>query len=122
MSKEYVFFRFFVFVLVVFVLNFMILVSGGNNFYYWFLTSISLLIFLLIKERSKIEGLLYKPFSVRITRQSIFLLAFFVTYHKHYQVYRHLNTFWIMMLQALNVIFFFLVFCIDKRDDKLSDE
>ena len=116
MNKEYKFFRFFTLILVILGLNFAVLVSKETAYYYWFLLSIILLSILLIKERSKFWELLSKPSLFKISINSNFLLAFLFTYSKHYQVYRHLNYVYVIILQILNVILFTLVFCIEKRE------
>ena len=116
-SKEYIFFRLVVLILIVLVFNTAILISDGIMYFLWFSLSILSLVIALILERKSIIILLKNPNQIKVSRKAIFLLAFLFTYreHYHYQALKDFGYFIIVLLQLINIILFTLVFCIERK-------
>ena len=119
MSKEQKLYRILIMIYVLIIANILLFVLEGVGYYLWFLSSILLLGLLLISERNKIFALIKSPKRFKISSGLIYLLVFFLSYPRHYQSYRHLNYALVVILQVINVIFFFLLFCIKEKDTNL---
>ncbi len=117
-SKEYNFFRLVLLVIIVLVFNSAILISDGIMYIIWFSLSILSLSSVFVYERKDIIKLLKKPSEIKISRKTIFLFAFLLTYrdHYHYQALKDFGYFIIAFLQLLNIILFVLVFCFEKKE------
>ena len=121
-SKEYIFLRLVILILIVLVFNSAILISDGVMYILWFSLSILTIMTAFIFERKDIINLLKKPNEIKISRKAIFLLAFLLTYreHYHYQALKDFGYFIIALLQLLNITLFTLVFCIERKQLKIK--
>ncbi len=118
MSKEYKAYRFFVMMYVLVIANFAVLLSERTSYYIWFGSSILLLFGLLIYEKGKLLDLMRHSTTYKLSQHSIFLIAFIITYPRHYQQYRHLDYGYVVLLQIVNVLLFAIVFCVKKKSLK----
>lgn len=115
MTKEYKIYRFLVMIYVVFIANFAVLYAEGVNYYIWFCSSIGILTILLIYERDKLLNLIKHPTEYKFSRESIYLLIFIYSYPEHYQLFRHIDYAYVVLLQLINVLLFIIIFCVKKR-------
>lgn len=115
MSKEYKAYRFFVMIYVLVIANFAILLAEGVFYYIWFFSSIVLLSVLLIYERDRFLNLKKHSAGYKLSRESIFLIVFVITYPRHFQLYRNLDYRYVGLLQLINVLLFIIVFCVKKK-------
>ena len=115
MSKEYKAYRFFVMVYVLLIANFAVGISDGISYYLWFCSSITFLSVLLIKEKDKLLDLIKHPAVYTFSGESIYLLAFLISYPRHYQLSRHLDYGYVVLLQLINVLLFIAIFCVKRR-------
>lgn len=120
MNKELITFRFFCHIFLLLIVNTALLVSTGYTFYIWFSISILILSVLLFLDRHKFSKIFAIKKKVSLTRNTIYLLAFLVSYPNHYQYFRDLNYPIVFFFQILNIILFVLVYCIDFASNQKS--
>ncbi|MGX5689534.1 hypothetical protein [Arcticibacter tournemirensis] len=118
MSKEFEAYRFFVMIYVVVIANFAVLISEESVYYIWFLSSIVLLFMAILKEKTKIFDLIKYPNNFKFTRECVYLIVFVVTYPRHYESYKDLNYIFVGALQFTNVLLFFIVYCVNRKESK----
>jgi hypothetical protein len=121
MSKEYQGYRFFILIYVLVIANFAVLITESTAYYLWFSSSLVLLSGFLIIGRSKCKAVLTYPFKYKFSRAAVFLIAFIITYPRHYQLFRHLDYTYVAIFQSINVLFFTAVFCIKRKSLQQSN-
>lgn len=119
MSKEYKAYRFFMMIYVLIIANFAILISTGKSYCLWFFSSISGLSILLFIERKKVYSFVRHLGNYKLSRDGIFLLVFLITYPYHYQWSRGVDYSYIFILQLINVLLFFLTYCLVDKNAKI---
>jgi len=64
---------------------------------------------LLIKEKDKLLDLIKHPTFYTFSGESIYLLAFLISYP------RHLDYGYVVLLQLINVLLFIAIFCVKRK-------